>query len=423
MKCSVSLPVRHNERCETVKCVRVAVHLASVRPRVILGYPFLARYGLTLSPARGFLVFDDVQHGEHIPDELSADVEDQHLGVEPEVQNLVDQDQLANSSPISEVQGQDQLTESSPIFQVYEVSNTPHLQSQDLDINSDDADQSVPHPTREPTPDEVMLTPEPCTRGGEEKAWDYYVDIAAVQDYSEEDHAKTEDGDHPSSDGSSDEGWLGFDPPLGFMDNFGYSCDSEGCMKMSVDYVGPDQLNRQRHVPQEHSPDVEVDTRDESKDVPGDSVIWSPVFDPGGKTDVKGNQAHIVFRKPAGRAKGRVLRSRNLKGGSRYVRSTGESCILTPGWYEIVCDWAGEEFRPELNPLPKFQGDHASKTNPWSTSGRRKQKKSMRMLTCDQNGRPMGFLVPWSDHKFFLHPKESETAVIVKKCRWDGGGV
>ena len=87
-----------------MKCVQLTVHSASVGPRVILGYPFSARYGLTLSPERGSLVFDDVSHGEHIPDEPSADVEDQHSGVEPEVQNLMDQDQLADSNPICQVQ-------------------------------------------------------------------------------------------------------------------------------------------------------------------------------------------------------------------------------------------------------------------------------------------------------------------------------
>ena len=42
------------------------------------------------------------------------------------------------------------------------------------------------------------------------------------------------------------------------------------------------------------------------------------------------------------------------------------------------------------------------------------------MLTCDRNGRPMGYFIPWSDHTLFLHPKESEIPGIVKKCRWDG---
>ena len=51
-----------------------------------------------------------------------------------------------------------------PHFEVREVSNTPHLQSQDLGINSDDADQSGPHPKRDPTSDAVMVTPEPSTR-------------------------------------------------------------------------------------------------------------------------------------------------------------------------------------------------------------------------------------------------------------------
>ena len=121
VKCSVSLPVWHNGRYVTVMCVQVTVHLASVGPRVILGYPFSARYGLTLSPARGSLVFDDVSHKKHIPDESSADVEDQHSGVEPEVQNLMHHDQCADSNPISQVQDQDQLTESSPIFPVRDV--------------------------------------------------------------------------------------------------------------------------------------------------------------------------------------------------------------------------------------------------------------------------------------------------------------
>ena len=152
-------------------------------------------------------------------------------------------------------------------------------------------------------------------------------------------------------------------------------------MEMSVDFVGPDPLNRQRHVPQEHPPDVEGDTQDESPDLPGDTLVQSPALDDGENMDVQGNQAHIVSRKPARRAKRKVLRIRNRKGGCRYVRYTGESCILTPEWYKMVCNWAGEEFRPELNPLPKFQGDHASKPNPPSTSSRRQQKKSMRMLT------------------------------------------
>ena len=211
VKCSVSLPVWHDGRYVTVQCVQVTVHWASVGPRVILGYPFLARYGLTVSPARGSLVFDDVPHEEHIPDEHSSDVEDQHSGAELEVQNLMHQDQLADSNPTSRVQDQHQLTESSPISQVHEVSKTPHLQSQGLDINSDDADQSGPHPKTDPTPDvgivspqsnqgtspepaewEPMVSPEPSTSGGEEKAWDYYIDIAAVLDYPEEHHAKTE---------------------------------------------------------------------------------------------------------------------------------------------------------------------------------------------------------------------------------------
>ena len=116
VKCSVPLPVWHDGRYVTVKCAQVTVHLASVWPRVILGYPFLARYGFTLSPTRGSLVFDDVSHNEHIPHEPSANVEDQHSGVEPEVHALMDQDQLADFDPISQVQDQDQLTESSPGF-------------------------------------------------------------------------------------------------------------------------------------------------------------------------------------------------------------------------------------------------------------------------------------------------------------------
>ena len=182
VKCRVPLPAWHDRMYVTVKCVQVTVHLASVGPRVILGYLFLARYGLTLSPARGYLVFDDVLHAEHITDEPSADVEDQHSGVELEVQELIDQDQLADSNLISQVQDQDHLTESSSIFQVHEVSNTPHLQSQEPDINNDDADQSGPHPKMDPTPDADMVTPEPSTRGGEEKAWNYYIDLATVLD-------------------------------------------------------------------------------------------------------------------------------------------------------------------------------------------------------------------------------------------------
>ena len=255
-----------------------------------------------------------------------------------------------------------------------------------------------------------MVTPEPSTRGGKEKAWDYYIDLANVLDYPEEHHAETEDGNDPSSDGSKDEGSLHFDPPLGFMGNFGYLCASEGRMEMLVDYVGPDPLNSQRHVPQEHPSYVKVNTRDESKDLPGDTFVMSPVFDHGKNMDVQGSQAHIVSKKPARSAKGKVLRIRNQQGGSRYVRSTAESCILTPEWYKMVCVRAEEEFRPKLNPLPKVQGDHASKPNPPLTCSRPQQKERMRMLTHDQNGRPI-----------FLHPKESEIAGIIKKCRWDGG--
>ena len=42
------------------------------------------------------------------------------------------------------------------------------------------------------------------------------------------------------------------------------------------------------------------------------------------------------------------------------------------------------------------------------------------MPTCDQNSHPMGLFVLCSDQTLFLHPKESEIAGIVKKCRWDG---
>ena len=81
----------------------------------------------------------------------------------------------------------------------------------------------------------------------------------------------------------------------------------------------------------------------------------------------------------------------------------------------MVCDWAREGFRPELNPLPKFQGDHTSKPSPLSSSSRRQQKKSMRMLTRDQNGRSMGYFVSLTDHTLFMRPKESEIAGIVKE--------
>ena len=146
------------------------------------------------------------------------------------------------------------------------------------------------------------MSPEPSTQGGEKKAWDYHIHIAPVLDYAEEHQAKTEDGEDPSSDGSSNEGALGFGPPQEFMGNFGFLCDSESRMEMSVDFVGPDPLHRQRHVPQGHAPDVEVDARDESKDLPGDTLVRSPVFDDGENMDIKGNQAHILSRKPAIRA-------------------------------------------------------------------------------------------------------------------------
>ena len=117
--------------------------------------------------------------------------------------------------------------------------------------------------------------------------------------YPEEHQARTEDSNDPSSDGSSDEGSLDFDPFLEFMGNFSYLCNSEGRMEISVDYVGPDPLNRQRPVPQEQSQDVEVDTRDESKDLPGHTLVRSPVFTGVENMDLQGNQAHLVSRKPA----------------------------------------------------------------------------------------------------------------------------
>ena len=86
----------------------------------------------------------------------------------------------------------------------------------------------------------------------------------------------------------------------------------------------------------------------------------------------------------------------------------------------MVHNFAGEEFQPELNPLPRFHGDHASKPKLLATSSRQRQKQRMRMLICEQNCRPVGFFVPWSDHALLLHPKESKIAGIVKKCRWDG---
>ena len=143
------------------------------------------------------------------------------------------------------------------------------------------------------------MSPEPSTRGGQEKAWNYYIDIAAVLNYPEEHQAKTEDRDGPSSDGSSDKGSLGDEPPLGFMGNLGYLFDSEGHLEMCVDYVGPDPLSRQRHIPQGRPPDVEVDTRDESKDLPGDTLVRAPAFDGGENMDFQGTQAHIGSRKPA----------------------------------------------------------------------------------------------------------------------------
>ena len=86
----------------------------------------------------------------------------------------------------------------------------------------------------------------------------------------------------------------------------------------------------------------------------------------------------------------------------------------------MTCDCTGEEFRPELNPLSKFQGDLASNPNALLPSSRRRQKERMRMLTRDQNGRAMCCFVTWSNHTLFLHAKESQIASKVKKCRWDG---
>ena len=182
-------------------------------------------------------------------------------------------------------------------------------------------------------------------------------------------------------------------------------------MEMLVDYVGPDQLDCQPHVPQVHPPDVDVDTQHELKDLSGDTLVRSPVFDGGENMDFQGNQAHIAFRKPARRAQGKVLRIRNRMGRSKYVGSNQDTCILTPEWYKMVCNWAGGAFLPQLNHLSKFQGDHAYQPNLSSTSSTHQQKKRMWPMVC---------FVPCRDHTLFLHPKESESAGMVKRCRCDG---
>ena len=98
VKCSVKLPVfRRRKGCKdgfvTVNCLHVTIHIASVGPRVILGYPSLARYGLTLSPKRGTLVFDEMWDGKVLPDEPPPAISvNAAVGESPIVHCVLDED-------------------------------------------------------------------------------------------------------------------------------------------------------------------------------------------------------------------------------------------------------------------------------------------------------------------------------------------
>ena len=90
--------------------------------------------------------------------------------------------------------------------------------------------------------------------------------------------------------------------------------------------------------------DVEVDTRDESKDLPGETPVRSPVFDVGENMDFRGKQAHIVSRKPARQAKGKVLRICNRKGGTRHLRSTENVVSQSPSGIKWSAIGPGKSF-------------------------------------------------------------------------------
>ena len=67
------------------------------------------------------------------------------------------------------------------------------------------------------------------------------------------------------SDRSGDEGGVGLEPLLEFMERFGNLCNTDSCLDRSNNYLGPDCLERQRQVVSQHT-DVELCSQ--PKDLP-----------------------------------------------------------------------------------------------------------------------------------------------------------
>ena len=107
LKCSVSLSLCHNDGHLSVKCVEVIVHLAVVGPRVFLTYRFLPRYALTLSLARGTLIFDDIPQGNSPLNVIAVVFDALQSVVELQVKNLMDWDKLIESNAIVQVSKED----------------------------------------------------------------------------------------------------------------------------------------------------------------------------------------------------------------------------------------------------------------------------------------------------------------------------
>ena len=60
------LPVSHKEKYVGARCLDATLYIADIGPRAIVGYPLLARYGLTVFPGQGSLIFGEELSGETI---------------------------------------------------------------------------------------------------------------------------------------------------------------------------------------------------------------------------------------------------------------------------------------------------------------------------------------------------------------------
>ena len=65
---TVRVPVETPEGLRVFKCVQVFIHVAAIGPRLILGFPFLLRYGLAVVPGRVALVSLDSFQRRRKPD-------------------------------------------------------------------------------------------------------------------------------------------------------------------------------------------------------------------------------------------------------------------------------------------------------------------------------------------------------------------